>query len=118
VAQSLDVKTRTMPVELDVTNASDRLSPGMYAEVIWPIHRKQSSLFVPPSAIATTTEKTFVIRIRNDVTEWVDVRRGEPMGNLIEVFGQLDPGEAVAVRGTDEIRNGIKVITKTTTPTP
>src|SRR5262249_33564286 len=118
VAQSLEVKTRTMPVELDVANTSATLLPGMYAEVIWPTRRKQTSLFVPPSAIATTTERTFVIRIRNDQTEWVDVKRGEPMGNLIEVFGQLDAGEVIAVRGTDEIRNGLKVITKPSSPTP
>lgn len=118
VAQSLDAKTRTMPVELDVANPSSQLSPGMYAEVIWPVRREQASLFVPPSAIASTTEKTFVIRIRNDMTEWIDVRRGEPMGNLIEVFGDLNAGDVVAMRGTDEIRNNVKVIAKQPPPTP
>lgn len=112
VAQSLDVKTRTMPVELDVANAGARLSPGMYAEVIWPVRRKQTSLFVPPSAIATTTERTFVVRIRNDVAEWVDVKRGVSMGDLIEVFGELEQGDQVVVRGTDELRSGTKVIPK------
>src|SRR5262249_32044398 len=98
VADSLDVKTRTMPVELDVANSPPRLAPGMYAEVSWPVRRKQSTLFVPPSAIATTTERTFVIRIHNDVAQWVDVKRGEPMGNLIEVFGSLEANDQVAVR--------------------
>ena len=112
IAQSLDAKTRTMPVELDVANSPAHLSPGMYAEVVWPIRRKQSSLFVPPSAIATTTERAFVIRIRNGATEWVDVKRGEPMGDLIEVFGALEPGDEVAVRGTDELRERIQVIPK------
>src|SRR5262249_42334847 len=96
VSQSLDIRTRTMPVELDVANTPALLSPGMYAEVVWPVRRKQASLFVPPSAIATTTERSFVIRVRNGVTEWVDVKRGEPMGDLIEVFGALDSGDEVA----------------------
>lgn len=65
--QSLDVKTRTMPVELDVANAGARLSPGMYAEVIWPVRRKQTLLFVPPSA--TTTERTFVVRYLEPETQ-------------------------------------------------
>jgi membrane fusion protein, multidrug efflux system len=112
IAQSLDVRTRTMPVELDVANSPARLSPGMYAEVVWPVRRKQSSLFVPPSAIATTTERTFVIRIRNGKTEWVDVKRGETMGDLIEVFGALEAGDEVAMRGTDELREGTQVTTK------
>jgi len=112
VSQSLDVKTRTMPVELDVANASTHLAPGMYAEVLWPIRRKEPSLFVPPSAIATTTERSFVIRIRNGITEWVDVKRGEPMGDLIEVFGDLGSGDEIAVRGTDELRAGTQVTPK------
>ncbi len=36
VARVMDVKTRTMPVELDVANGRGRLAPGMYAEVAWP----------------------------------------------------------------------------------
>ena len=115
-SQSLDVRTRTMPVELDVANSPALLSPGMYAEVVWPVRRKDSSLFVPPSAIATTTERTFVIRIRNGIAEWVDVKRGEPMGDLIEVFGPLDSGDEVAVRGTDELRAGTQVTAKEPNP--
>lgn len=39
-ARSLDNKTRTMPVELDVANAGGELAPGMYAEVLVPaLHR-------------------------------------------------------------------------------
>jgi membrane fusion protein, multidrug efflux system len=116
IAQALDVKTRTMPVELDVANSPPILSPGMYADVIWPVGRRQASLFVPPSAIATTTERTFVIRIRNGITEWVDVKRGASMGDLIEVFGPLEPGDEVAVRGTDELREGTQVTPKQPPP--
>jgi membrane fusion protein (multidrug efflux system) len=111
-AQALDVKTRTMPVELDVNNSSGRLAPGMYAEVLWPVRRPRPSLFVPPAAVASTTERTFVIRIRDGETEWVDVQRGEAMGNLVEVFGQLQAGDRVAARGTDELRPGTRVIEK------
>lgn len=112
IAHALDVKTRTMPVELDVMNPSGRLSPGMYAEVLWLTRRPQPSLFVPSSAVATTTERTFVIRIRDGEAEWVEVKRGAVMGNLVEVFGQLAPGEQVAVRGTDELRAGTHVVAK------
>ena len=39
VARVMDVKTRTMPVELDVANGRGRLAPGRYAEVAWPAKR-------------------------------------------------------------------------------
>ncbi|HYX31177.1 MAG TPA: efflux RND transporter periplasmic adaptor subunit [Pyrinomonadaceae bacterium] len=112
ISHTLDEKTRTMPVELDVINDSARLAPGMFPEVIWPTTRPQPSLFVPASAIATTTERTFVIRIRNGTTDWVDVKRGVSMGDLVEVFGDLQENDVVAARGTDELRAGISVNTK------
>ena len=112
IGRSLDQQTRTMPVELDVRNDSGRLAPGMFAEVVWSTKRAQPSLLVPPSAIATTTERTFVVRVSNGVTEWVDVKRGVSSKDLVEVFGELEENDVVAVRGTDELRSGTTVQTK------
>lgn len=111
VGHSLDARTRTMPVELDVDNPG-RLAPGMFAEVSWPVRRPRPSLFVPGSSVATTTERTFVVRIQAGMTEWVDVKRGATMGELVEVFGNLAEGDQVAVRGTDELREGTRVVTE------
>jgi len=109
ISESMDVKTRTMPVELDVMNMSARLAPGMYPEVEWPVRRLRPTLFVPVSAVARTNEKRFVVRIRDGKADWVDVRTGLNAGNLIEVFGDLHDGDLVAVRGTDELRPGTSV---------
>src|SRR5258705_367159 len=76
----------------------------------------KGSLVGPSGGPASTTERVFVIRIRNGATEWVDVKRGVTMGDLIEVFGLLDPGDEVAVRGTDELREGTQVIPKQPPP--
>ena len=111
-AHAIDTKTRTMPIELDVNNSLSRLSPGMYAELRWPVTRPRPSMFVPPSAIAVTTERTFVIRIMSAKVEWVDVKRGAVMGNMVEVFGDLEAGDQIAVRGTDELREGTQVSVK------
>jgi membrane fusion protein (multidrug efflux system) len=112
IARALDVKSRTMPVELDVTNPTGDLAPGMFAQVAWSVRRTRPSLFVPTTAIATTTERIFVVRIRNGQVEWVDIKRGAPMKQLVEVFGALGEGDFVAVRGTDELRPGTTVQTK------
>jgi membrane fusion protein (multidrug efflux system) len=63
IARSVDVKTRTMPVELDVTNPKGRLASGMFCEVLWPRRRSEATLFVPVPLVAKTTEATFVVRI-------------------------------------------------------
>jgi RND family efflux transporter MFP subunit len=109
VGGSVDPKTRTMPVELDVANPAGRLSPGMYPEVQWPVRMSRSSLLVPPSSIVTTTARSFVIRVNNGRAEWVDVRRGRTAGDLVEVYGNLKPGDRIVRQANDEIRDGSRV---------
>jgi hypothetical protein len=116
VAHSVDVKTRTKPVELDVNNSDGRLSFGMFPEVLWPVRRTEPTLFVPTSAVARTTEATFVIRVREGNTEGVNVQTGKLDGKSIEVFGGLRGGDEVALRGTDELRPGTRVTTKPAAP--
>lgn len=111
-ARALDVKTRSMPVEVDVDNSSGRLAPGMFAEVRWPMERAKPSLLVPASAVAVTTERSFVVRVREGVADWVDVRTGLTVGDRVEIFCEVAEGDLVAVRGTDEIRPGTKVVPK------
>jgi membrane fusion protein, multidrug efflux system len=108
-AHSLDMKMRSMLVELEVPNPKLTLASGMFAEVQWPVSRAQASLFVPTTAVVRTSERQFVVRVRNGVAEWVDVRRGVVNGNVIEVFGDLREGDVVVRRGNDEIRPGTKI---------
>jgi RND family efflux transporter MFP subunit len=109
IAHAVDVKTRTMAIELDVMNGDGTLAPGTFCQVRWPIHRPEPSLFVPSGSVASTTDRTFVVRVRNGKTEWVDVRTGLVAGPLTEVFGDLQAGDQVAARGTDEIQPGTDV---------
>ena len=61
---------------------------------------------VPKTAVVTTTERTFVIRDKDGHAEWVDVRKGDADGDLVEVSGALHPGDKALRRGTDEVREG------------
>ena len=112
IAETMDARTRTMPVELDVYNQDGRLHPGMYPAVDWPVKRTHASLFVPLSAVARTMEGTFIIRIRDGYTQWVNVKTGAAKGDEIEIFGEIQPGELVAKRGTDELRPNTHVSTQ------
>jgi RND family efflux transporter MFP subunit len=108
-ARSLDARTRTMAVEADVANATGALAPGMYAEVVWPVKRGVPGLFVPATAVVTTTEKVFVIRVQQGVVEWVPVIKGAKDGDWVEVRGKLSAGDVVVKRGSDEMREGQRI---------
>ena len=109
LAHVLDEKTRTMSVELDVSNRDRSLSPGMYPTVKWPVETGHPRLLVPQTSVVTTSERMFVIRVKNGRAEWADVHEGAPVGDDVEVFGPLAAGDLVMRRGTDEIRNGTAV---------
>lgn len=98
-----------MSVELDVSNSEGLLSPGMYPEVTWMVRSPSTAVLVPPASVVTTTEHTFVVRVRNGRAERVNVRKGAPSGDLVEVLGPLKPGDVVVSRATDEIREGQRV---------
>jgi RND family efflux transporter MFP subunit len=117
ISQSVDVATRTMAIELDVNNADGRLAPGTFCQVKWPVRRTAPSLLVPNGSVASTTGRTFVIRVRSGRTEWVDVKTGLTSGPLVEVFGDLKADDDIAVRGTDELKAGASVQIKPTKPT-
>ena len=69
VARSLDTRTRSMPVELDVDNADATLAPGMFPKMTWPVISQPGAVLVPTTAIVTTTERTFVVRVRDGKAE-------------------------------------------------
>lgn len=76
-----------MPVELDVSNPGGRLAAGIYATVKWPIRGNGSVLWLPPSSVVTTSERTFVIRVDGDIAQWVDVKRGTMQGPWLRLSG-------------------------------
>ena len=116
IAHSMDPKTRSMPVELDVINSQGRLAAGMYPLVKWPVRGDSTVLLVPPTSLVTNSERTFVIRVKSGSVEWVDVKRGPAQGDLIEVVGALQDGDIVLRRGSEEIRPGAHVNVRFSAP--
>jgi RND family efflux transporter MFP subunit len=117
IAHTVDERTRTMPIECDVDNADGALSSGMYATVAWRERRTMPTLFVPDKAIVQGTDKTFVVRIKDGKADPVTVRRGVSMTGLVEVFGDLQAGDVIAKRGSEELKAGTPV-TLRGAPTP
>jgi membrane fusion protein (multidrug efflux system) len=108
-AYALDNATRTMPVELNVYNTDNTLEPGMFATVHWTVTRPNPTLFVPTSAVESDLKGTFVIRVKNDTTERIAVHPGLTMDSLIEISGSIKPGDLVALKATNEYKDGSKV---------
>jgi membrane fusion protein, multidrug efflux system len=109
IAHDVDLSTRTMHVELDVQNARDKLAPGSFVTVTWPVRRASATMFVPATAVTADQQHTFVIRVRDGKAEWVNVQTGQTVNGELEVFGDLHSGDQVVRIATDAIRNGQSV---------
>lgn len=106
ISHGLERKTRTMIIELDVPNTSKELEPGMYAEVVWQMRRPYTTLFVPATAVVSANDKTFVVKVKNNKAEKVNISRGQTMGKEVEVVGDLEPGDQVVLQASEEIKPG------------
>ena len=106
IPNALDQQSRSMMVELDVFNKDGSLAPGMYPTVDWPVSAGENLLFVPATSVVTTTERTFVIASVNGRAHWIDVRKGPAVGDNVSVRGQIDVGQQIVRRASDEIREG------------
>lgn len=110
ISNNLDKDTRTMPVELNYFNPDYSILPGMFCKIYWPIRRHQNSLFVPVSAVVSTPLNTFVCKVKDGVVEWVTVRKGQIMDGMVEIFGNINQGDMVAEKASEELQNESKVI--------
>jgi membrane fusion protein (multidrug efflux system) len=111
-ADLIDNETRTETWEFEVPNPGGELMPGGYAEVRMLFFRARLSFIVPSSAVVTTLEKRFVIKVENGVTRWLDVRPGFNLGDRLEIFGDLHTGDTLALKGNEELKAETRVVPK------
>jgi membrane fusion protein (multidrug efflux system) len=108
-AGSLNMKYRSEAIEVDVNNTERLLKPGMYAEVELPVTRNTNSLIVPGSAVVTSQEKRYVIRVQDDKAHWVDITEGNSRNDSIEIFGELRLHDKIIINANDEIKDGASI---------
>ncbi len=108
-AGALDTKLRSERLEMDVYNKEKLLLPHMSAEVDVPLPSSDSTIVLPKTAVVTSTEKVFVIKVVDHHAKWVDVKKGFQAKDRVEVYGDLQAGDKVITNATDEIRDGQKV---------
>jgi membrane fusion protein (multidrug efflux system) len=112
LAGALDYKLRSQRIEMDVANENKKLLPGMVSNVIIPLSTKDSTYILPKTAIVSSQERIFVIKVVNNKAEWVDVKKGRENEGKVEVFGELAAGDLIVLRGSEEVRNGSTVTVK------
>lgn len=102
-AHDIDAKFRSEKIELDVANAAEKLSPGMYADVLLQSHGHGEAWRVPQTAVVTSTEGKYVIRMQGQQMEKIPVSTGDMAAGMVEVYGQLRSGDRVVLHANDDM---------------
>lgn len=111
-AGSISSETRSEIWEFEIANPGGELKAGSYADVKLQFLRKGMSIMVPVSAVITTQERKFVIKVVSGQTLWVDVRPGFNMGEKQEIFGDLQAGDTLVVKANEELKAGTRITPK------
>ena len=111
VAGAEDSETRTMRVEIDLSNKEHLLRDGMYGKVTIQLEKPSKGLTVPSAALAGELEdgQATLYVARGGIAKKLKVRIGADDGIRTEVLSGLQPDdEVILTRGS--VADGVKVI--------
>jgi RND family efflux transporter MFP subunit len=108
-ANSIDIASRTLLVEVDVDNPSGQLLPGAYVFVHLKLPDETRSVTIPSNTLIFRKEGLQVGLVRNGKAELVPVKIGRDYGNTVEIVSGLQPADAVIVDPSDSLVAGMPV---------
>jgi RND family efflux transporter MFP subunit len=115
-ANKLATATRTMDTEVDVLNPSMVLIPGMYAEAILTLDRRNAVLAVPVMAVDHEGAGGQVMVVTpNSRVEVRKIELGLETADRVEVRSGLNEGDMVVLSGRSGLQPGQEVRAKATT---
>ncbi|OOQ58727.1 efflux RND transporter periplasmic adaptor subunit [Mucilaginibacter pedocola] len=97
---------RSEAIEIDVTNPDSKFKPGMYAEVKIPMRSGAKSLLVPNTAIVRSTEREYVVAVRDGKAKIIDIKEGMAGRDSTEIFGALSNKDHILTKASDDIQEG------------
>lgn len=107
--EALSPDTRTMLVEVDLTNENQKLYPGMYAMAEFTVAMGQGSPMVPDDALVFRDGKVYVPVVRNNQLHLAEVTLGYDNGQMVEVLSGINTTDKVAVNVGQAARDGENV---------
>ncbi len=108
-ANSIDIASRTLLVEVDVDNPTGQLLPGAYVFVHLKLPDETRSVTIPSNTLIFRKEGLQVGLVRNGKAELVPIKIGRDYGNSVEIVSGLQTTDAVIVDPSDSLVAGMEV---------
>jgi RND family efflux transporter MFP subunit len=108
-SQAIDQASRTLLVEVDVSNPTGEILPGAYAEVHLKLPSATSTVVVPVTSLIFRSEGLRVGVVRNSHAFMIPITLGRDYGTEVEVVSGLDGSEKVITNPPDSLVDGQEV---------
>jgi RND family efflux transporter MFP subunit len=105
-ADSINVTTRTLLIEIDVDNPTGTLLTGSYAEVHLKVPEHKSTLILPVNTLLFRSEGLRVGVVKDGKVVLTAVTPGHDFGDRIEIVSGLTPDDQVIINPPDSIVTG------------
>lgn len=116
LGRSLDPKTRTLTVEVDVANAQEMLLPGMTGRAAIVVGKRDKALLLPITALLNLEDASYVYVVRKKDgkprAERVAVKLGVDLGDWLEITEGIAPDDHVIMVGRELVTDGTLVEVK------
>ena len=97
----LNATTRTMRVEVDLPNPTEKLLAGMYAQVVFECAKKENVITVPLSAVVNDGKADAVYVVASDQVVKTPVKTGLSDGTKVEIVeGLSEEAKVIATAKT------------------
>ena len=108
--QKATVKVRLAFAELDPKILPDMGVKVAFMTEVTPSKSSEKALVVPKTAIRELEGKSFVFVCQGDFVERRSVRKGDVIGDNVEILAGLMDGHQVVIDGPDNLKDGQKVL--------
>lgn len=105
-ADAIDSSTRTLLVEIDVSNPTGELLTGAYAEVHMKLPGSVTAFTVPVNSLLFRSEGLRVASVIDDRVQLIPITIGRDFGSEVEVVTGLNGDEKLIVNPADSIVSG------------
>lgn len=101
--------TRSLRVRAIYNNKTEKLIPGAYVTVIYPLEVFDDAILIPTDAVVSSSDGQRVMKIHKGKAQPTLVETGERTSDDVQIVRGLSSGDTIALTGLLYLRKGMPV---------
>ena len=110
LANVINNSTKTMEVQLDISNRNGKIKAGMYANVEIQLQSTGDKISLPNEALIAVKNEFFLLQVKDGVVNKVHIKKGLTNIKFFEVLSnEINENSQIIVEGKAMVKAGMKV---------